>query len=318
MNTPVAFIIFNRADVTERVFAEIARAKPPKLFVIADGPRSGKPDDAEKCAAARAVIDRVDWNCEVHRNFSDVNIGCGRRPATGISWVFEHTDRAIILEDDCLPDPTFFRFCDELLEKYRDDARVMHISGNNFQFGVDRGPSSYYFSRHNICAGAWATWRRAWEHFDMSMKLWPELRETPWLLYTLGNARAAEYWRKIFDEGYAHAGDTDYWDYQWTFSFWAQSGLAAVPGVELLSNIGFREDATHTKWTDCKWGNIPTKPINFPLKHPPGMVPHAEADLFYLEKVLEDFQPPDRTLRQILSSVTPRPVRKAISYVRSI
>ncbi len=181
MRTAVALIIFNRPDTTARVFREIATARPPKLFVSADGPRTGHPEDAERCDAARAVVDRVDWDCDVLRNYLEVNLGCGRRPATGISWILEHVDEAIILEDDCVPDPTFFRFCEELLERFREDRRVMHIAGNNFQFGRKRGPFSYFFSSHNISHG-WASCRRAWQHFDMGAKLWSALR-TPVLTF---------------------------------------------------------------------------------------------------------------------------------------
>src|SRR5262249_54066021 len=135
MDTAVAVIVFNRPEVTARVVNEIARAQPSRLFVIADGPRDDRPGEAEKCAATREVIERVDWSCEVLKNYSDVNLGVGFRPATGIRWVFEHVDRALIFEDDCVPNQTFFRYCDELLEKYRDDERVMHISGDNWNFG---------------------------------------------------------------------------------------------------------------------------------------------------------------------------------------
>jgi len=174
LRTPVVLIIFNRPPTTERVFAEIAKARPQKLFVVADGPRPERSGEAEKCAAARAVIDRVDWECEVLRNYAEVNLGCRQRPPTGISWVFEQVAEAIILKDDCVPHPTFFRFCEELLEKYREDERVMHISGSNFQPGYTRGPFSYYFSRFNPIWG-WASWRRAWQHYDLNMKLWAEL-----------------------------------------------------------------------------------------------------------------------------------------------
>ena len=132
MRTPVVFIIFSRPDLTARVFAEIARARPEKLLVIADGPRPDREGEDAKCAATRAIIERVDWPCEILKNYSNVNLGCGHRPATGLRWVFEQVEEAIILEDDCVPHPTFFRFCEELLEHYRDDERVMHISGDNF------------------------------------------------------------------------------------------------------------------------------------------------------------------------------------------
>jgi hypothetical protein len=146
LNVPVLLIIFNRLESTKKVFREIAKAKPRQLFVAADGPRPNHPEDIEKCRLTRAVIDEVDWECDVHKNYSDVNLGCGQRPATGISWVFEHEERAIILEDDCVPHLTFFRFCEELLERFHDDERVMQICGNNFQFGRKRTRYSYFFS----------------------------------------------------------------------------------------------------------------------------------------------------------------------------
>src|SRR4030095_1100293 len=135
LQTPVALLIFNRPETTARVLAEIRNARPAKLLIIGDGPRPGEPADAERCLAARAAAANIDWGCEVLKNYSDVNLGCGQRPASGLDWVFQNVDRAIIMEDDCLPHPTFFRFCDELLEHYRDDERVMTVSGNNFQYG---------------------------------------------------------------------------------------------------------------------------------------------------------------------------------------
>ena len=230
----VALIIFNRPDFAARVLAEIAKARPPRLFLIADGPRPDHPEDAAKCAAARAAAEcQIDWKCEVIKSYSDANLGCGQRPASGISWVFEQVEEAIILEDDCVPHPSFFRYCDELLERYRDDERVMQIAGNNAHFGARRGSDSYFFSRHNICAGGWASWRRAWKHFDYGMKLWPVLRQTGWLRSTVGNERAAEYWKKKFQEGYEGGSSVNYWDYQWTFACWAQHGLTVIPSVQI-------------------------------------------------------------------------------------
>src|SRR4028118_433764 len=176
MKTPVVLIIFNRPAQTEKVFEVIRQAKPPKLLVIADGSRAERPGEAEKCAAARAVIDRVDWDCEVFKNYSDVNLGCDPRISSGLNWVFETVEEAIILEDDCVPHPTFFRYCEELLERYRHDARVMNISGQNVLFGRHRTEYSYYFSRYTLCWG-WASWRRAWQYFDVDVKLWPEIRD---------------------------------------------------------------------------------------------------------------------------------------------
>jgi hypothetical protein len=276
MKTPVALIIFNRPEVTRRVFQEIARARPQKLLVIADGPRAGHPTDAERCADARAIIDEVDWECEVLTNYSPVNLGCKMRPASGISWVFEQVEQAIIFEDDCLPHPSFFPYCDEMLERYSGDERVMMISGNNFQMGRKRTRYSYYFSRYPHTWG-WATWRRAWRHFDAEIKLWPELRETSWLFDILGNRAAAEHWRAQFD---ALAKMTSVWDYQWVFACWAQNGLTILPSTNLVSNIGWGDDATHTKATEDRLARILAGEMSFPLEHPPYMIRNLEADRF--------------------------------------
>jgi len=186
------------------------------LLVIADGPRADQPGEADNCLAARKVVEKVDWDCEVLTNYSEVNLGCGLRPASGIDWVFQNVEEAIILEDDCLPHPTFFQFCDELIDRYRDDERVMMISGDNFQEGKKRTSHSYYFSRYAHTWG-WATWQRAWRFYDFDLKLWPELRETNWLLDTLGHEEPAAYWRATFD---SLSNTSDVWDYQWTFACW--------------------------------------------------------------------------------------------------
>jgi len=281
MHTAVALIMFNRPDTTARVFAEIAKAKPKQLFVIADGPRTGIPGEEEKCMASRAVIDRVDWECEVFRNFSDINLGCGYRPATGINWVFEHVSEAIIIEDDCVPHPSFFKFCEELLERYRDDERVAVISGYNLVHGRHASPYSYWFHQIFACWG-WATWRRAWQHHDMKMSIWPELRNTTWLADHLGDVRASEYFAKIFDEAYAKASTVDYWDYQLLFSTWSQNGLAVAPSTNLVSNIGFREDATHTVSQGDLHAKTLVEAMHFPLKHPPFVICDRVADRLYL------------------------------------
>lgn len=319
LRTPVALILFNRPEMTGRVMREIAKARPARLFLIGDGPRPHRPEDAEKCAAARAAAeDLVDWDCEVLTNYSESNLGCGRRPATGIDWLFEHAEQAIIFEDDCVPHPTFFPFCDELLERYEDDQRVFQIAGNKLQFGSRRGSNSYFFSVHNICNGGWATWRRAWRHYDYAVKLWPTLRSSSWLTNALGDdQRALQSWREKFDEAYEKSQEVDFWDYQWTFACWAQKGLTAIPNSQLLSNIGYGEEATHTTWAGDRWANLPTAAMTFPLRHPEEVYPHAEADRFFVKNILPVWPPRRSRLRQIVSSVTPPPVRKAISFLRS-
>ena len=276
MKTPVAFLIFNRPNTTARVFAAIRQAQPPQLFVIADGARSDRAGEAAKCAAARAVIDEVDWECEVFTNYSDVNLGCKVRVASGLDWVFERVETAIILEDDCLPDPSFFLFCEKLLERYREDERIMVISGDNFQFGQQRTAYSYYFSRFNHCWG-WASWRRAWQHFDVKMKLWEQVKQERWLELILEEPRAAQYWHKVFQAAYDEQVNT--WAYRWTLACWLQSGLTIIPRTNLVSNIGFGADGTHTT-VKSPFAELPVTAIDFPLQHPPFVVRHALADRF--------------------------------------
>jgi len=279
---PIVLLIFNRPNTTERVFTEIARAKPQKLFVVADGPRADRPEDGEQCAAARAIIDRVDWDCEVVKNYAEVNLGCGYRPATGISWVFEQVEEAIILEDDCVPHPTFFRFCQELLDKYRHDTRVTMISG----FNLFKIPTSYSydfcFTHSNW---GWATWRRAWQFFDIKLRQWPALRETSWLVDILGNSGGPQHWHKIFNSISASDRTLSVWDYQWTFACWARKGLAIRPKANLIQNIGFGEDATHTRSPKNRAVNVLATEMHFPLIHPPSVERNAGFDKLVIESL---------------------------------
>ncbi len=279
MNTPVAFLIFNRPDVTARVFEAIRRAQPPQLLIVADGPRADRPGEAEKCAATRAVVERVDWDCDVRRRFSDVNLGCGPGVAGGLDWVFAQAERAIVLEDDCLPDPTFFAFCEELLERYADDERVMNVLGSNFRalYAPPTGRDSYRFSQFHVPWG-WATWRRAWRFYDVRAARWPEAEAENWLDGLFRDPRDARYWEQTFAS--VHGKDRSHtWDHQWMFACWRQSGLSVVPDVHLVSNIGFGPEATHT--TGYTVGaDAPTGAMRFPLRHPAAVVRDAALDDF--------------------------------------
>jgi len=277
LTTPVAFIVFNRPDTTERVFAEIARAKPRKLLVVGDGPRDNRPGEAEKVAATRAIIKRVDWDCEVLTNFSAVNLGCKRRVSSGIGWVFEQVEEAIILEDDCLPDPTFFRFCQEMLERFRHDQRIGMVSGDNFQFGQRRNDDSYYFSKY-IHIWGWATWRDRWAgSYDVTMAKWPRIRKEGWLADMVGNTREAAYWQKIFER--VHRGEIHTWDYQWVFANWVEGRMSILPAVNMITNVGFDSNATHTTGAS-DLANLARNPIAFPLTHPLGVFRNIQADQF--------------------------------------
>ncbi len=295
LNTPVCFLIFNRPEITNRVFQAIRVAKPPQLFVVADGARTERPGEKEKCLAAREIINHVDWDCEVLTNFSDANLGCRKRVSSGLDWLFSHIDEAIILEDDCLPHPTFFRFCETLLHRYRDDPRIMLISGQNLQLGQKRRHYSYYFSRYNHCWG-WASWKRAWQHYDDSMKLWPKVRDEHWLYDLLENEHAFRYWSATFQRLYE---GFDTWDYPWLFACWINQGLTVLPNVNLVSNLGFGAEATHTKNPDTILANMAVEEILFPLKHPPFVIRDTQADKFTESNYYSGTAPKEKKARAI-------------------
>ncbi|MGO9566318.1 MAG: glycosyltransferase family 2 protein [Desulfomonilaceae bacterium] len=275
LKSPVAFLIFNRPDTTARVFAEIAKARPAKLLVVADGPREDNPADYEKCQQARAIIDQVDWECEVHNNYSPANLGCKRRISSALDWVFDTVEKAIILEDDVLPNPTFFRYCDELLEKYAEDERVGAICGCNFQNGRKRDRYSYYFSRYPHVWG-WATWAHAWKHYDVDMQLWEAALAEGYLRGMFRNEHTLEYWTATFQAVYE--GKIDTWDYQWAFACWLNNMLAVLPQVNLITNIGFGEEATHTADPFSETAGKTASSMTFPLVHPPFVMRHETAD----------------------------------------
>jgi hypothetical protein len=264
LETPVALLVFNRPEPTRRVLEAVARARPARLFVVADGPRPDRPDDAALCAATRAMFEHLDWPCEVTTDFAASNLGCRRRLSGGISWVFEQVPEAIFLEDDCLPDASFFPYCEELLARYRDDPRIFIISGDNFLFGRHAVAHSYYATRFLHIWG-WAGWRRAWRHYDVDMRAWPGLRDTPWLEQTLDIPGAARHFRRRFDA--THAGRLNTWDYQWALSMWRQDGLAIAPARNLVQNIGVGAQATNMAAATPE-ALAPLEQLDFPLRHP--------------------------------------------------
>ncbi len=275
-STPVAFLIFNRPDLTQIVFEAIAKVKPKKLFVVADGPRFSA--EAEKCAQARAIIDRVNWKCDVSTNYSEKNLGCGRRVASGIEWVFSEVEEAIFLEDDTIPSPSFFPYCETLLEHYRHDERIMTINGNNFQSGRSRTEYSYHFSKYNGCWG-WASWRRAWKHYDYEMKTWPEFKRIGMLEMVCDQPYEQQFWTRLFDLMHENPGEIDTWDHQWKYACWSQNGLAIEPSVNLVANIGLgRSDASHTTDHNPLLAELSKAQNLWEIRHPPFVVRHRNAD----------------------------------------
>jgi hypothetical protein len=274
---PILFIVFNRPTVTKIVFEAIREAKPKKLYVFADAPRETKSGEIELNNEVKHIATNIDWECELFTNFSQRNLGCRYGPLTAINWFFENETEGIILEDDCLPDQSFFRFAGELLAYYREEEKVMVISGDYFHGNTLQNQYSYYFSNYMHSWG-WASWRRAWKKNDPDISLWPSLKSTDFL-EKLGNGHKdfVKYWSKTFDKAITEKGG-DYWDYQWLFSCWAAGGVTVLPAVNLVKNIGFGYDATHTFMID-KWIlEMPLQSISFPLNHPPSIQTNALAD----------------------------------------
>ena len=266
-STPILFIVFNRPDVTTRVFAEIKKLKPKQLFIVSDGPRPNRLDDIDNCAIVRKIIeDGIDWECDVKKLFFETNHGCGQAPFLAIDWFFKTVEEGIILEDDCLPHPSFFGFCQELLEKYRYESKIMMISGDNFQNGINRGEYSYYFSHHSHTWG-WASWRRAWKYFDFNMEVFPVFQEKRKIRDIWTRKIDQKYWLNIFKNSYKNL-NKDFWDYQWTFAIWNNGGISCSPNVNLVSNIGFGEVATHTFFRSNKMMVLPVQAVALPLSHP--------------------------------------------------
>ena len=295
VTTPVVLIVFNRPERTAEVFAAIRAARPSQLFVIADGPRPGINGDVAKCAAARAVIQRIDWPCQVLTRFSEFNIGLRRNISAGLDWVFSQTERAIILEDDCLPEATFFPFCEELLERYAEDRNVGMIGGTNLDpvWNIPNGNDSYYFSQFGHVWG-WATWRRAWQLCDHQMTSWPALRKTNWLSHKWATRSAENFWRRHFEDSYTQRRDgLSTWDIPWLFTCWRRDLLAIVPRNNLVTNIGFGADATHTK-SQTQVAQVPKTPIQFPLHHPKKIVANTAADHRVQENFFEGITPAQR------------------------
>lgn len=281
IKTPVAYIIFNRPRHTAESFNVIRSQKPTTLFIIADGPRDGHPTDVQKCAEVRSLVEQIDWPCEVHRNYANSNMGLKNRVSSGLTWVFGQAERAIILEDDCVPHPDFFSFCDALLDLYAEDQRVSVITGNNFQDGQRRGDASYYFSKYPHCWG-WASWRRAWLNYDGDILFWPEWQSSIKWTEIMPDSQERNYWKTIFDR--VRRNEINSWAYPWTASVWCKGGLTATPNVNLVSNIGMDSEATHTTSEKNDLSNMPAHPLG-ELTHPIIIKLDEKADQYVFDHV---------------------------------
>ena len=272
VNTPVLFMVFNRPESTCKTFGMIKKASPSKLYVAADGPRKHVPGEYEKCMKVRQTIEEgIDWDCEVFYLFQDSNLGCGKAIQQAITWFFEAEEMGIILEDDCVPNESFFHFCSAMLALYKDRTDVFHINGSNFQYGKKRGAASYYFSSL-VHVWGWASWRRAWRLYDKDMTGYEQVKKHHMFKEILP-------WNQ-FDE--VIAGIVDTWDLQWFFTCLKNNALTIIPNVNLINNIGFEnEEATHTsfKTPDYILKN-PQAELVLPLTHPNKIQRHSIADDF--------------------------------------
>jgi hypothetical protein len=275
--TAVLFLIFNRPEVTASAFEAIRKAKPPRLYVAADGPRPDREGEAERVSKVRKIATAVDWPCEVKTLFREKNLGCKYGVSEAITWFFEQEEQGIILEDDNLAHPDFFLFCESLLNHYRNDERVLTISGDNFQNGQKRGCASYYFSKY-FQGWGWATWRRTWKYYDENLIFWPEWKNSSDWVDQFPDKVERTYWKSIFDTMYAKQLDS--MAYPFIASIMYRGGLNAIPNVNLVSNIGFGEDATHTTSTNnAHESNVPTHSLG-ELVHPQLVEINLEADIY--------------------------------------
>jgi hypothetical protein len=272
MKTPIVLIIYHRPKLTAKVINSLREVKPSKIFVVADGPKNRF--DEKLCQETRALIKLINWKCKIYKNYAHRNLGVRKRVVSGLDWVFSKVSRAIIIEDDLEIDKSFYKFCSEMLEKYKDEEKIISIAGNNFLFGKYNLTKSYLFSRYVYSTG-WATWKRAWKLYDNTMTKWPSLRETSWLHDILGNRVMELYWKKIFDMTYAEKVDS--WAYRWTYSSFLCNGLTITPKLDLVAHIGYGEQATHTKRRD-RIAGMKTAKMNFPLIHPKKIIRNARAD----------------------------------------
>ena len=280
---PILLIGYKRPVTTRLVFAEIRKARPKKLFFAVDGPKRNDPLDLARVNEVRDIILGVDWDCEVRTYFADENLGSKLAESSAINFFFEHVTEGVILEDDCLPDQSFFNFCGILLAKYRYDDRIMHISGNNFQQGRLIGEASYYYSRH-MHGWGWATWKRAWKYYDVDMNSFPNFKSQKHIEKILTDVDQRKFYLNTLER--VHRGEIDCWDYQWMYAIWCQNGLCINPNQNLVSNIGFGKDGTYCLDETHMASNIKSNSIVV-IVSPVFMVCDNDADNFVFRNFIQ-------------------------------
>ena len=274
LQTAVLFLVFNRPDTTARVFEAIRKAKPPRLYVAADGPRANREGEAERVARVREISTAVDWPCEVKTLFREENLGCKYAVSGGITWFFEHEEQGIILEDDCLPSQSFFWFCEELLVTYETDTRIMMVSGTNLSTDPNLNTS---YSFHTFAhVWGWATWRRAWENYDPEMLAYPEFKKNKFFTKISNNSSLIKFWQSEWDDNYFNKRDA--WVNPFLFQILINRSMAIVPNVNLVKNIGFGNDATNMKSAHPLVDRSVAQEISFPLHKPNFFIPDLRSE----------------------------------------
>jgi len=264
-STPILLIAFNRIHTLEKVFQRIKQVEPTRLYIAVDGPRASKmPEEAHLVEEVIAYLKgAVTWRCKTEFLIRKENLGCKLGVSSAITWFFENVEAGIILEDDCVPETSFFKYCSELLDQYKGNNEVMMISGDQFA-SLDRLHDSYYFSVTPHIWG-WASWRRAWAKYDLQMQGWPACIGQIKAHASLPERIWAKY-KSYFD--LTRANQIDTWDYQWVYSIWKNQGLVISPKINLISNIGFGNDATHTVDPESIFSRMKTGSLPFPLIRP--------------------------------------------------
>lgn len=285
IKVPVLFLVFNRPDTTAAVFHEIRKAQPLRLYISGDGPRKNKAGESEKVAEVRKIVNEVDWPCEVKLLLREENLGCKHAVSSAITWFFEQEEYGIILEDDCLPSQSFFKFCEEMLLRYVDSLDIWHISG--FTLVDFKTPFNYRYSRL-IPIWGWATWKRAWRHYDINMEGFDINRTDiyePFLNYK-------NKVKNTFYDQFKNGIDT--WDIQWAYTCVANRAISIIPNISLIKNIGFNSDATHTLKGKKEEILVEKNEIIWPIKHPKiknekdiKNMDKLYLDVFYKQKFLE-------------------------------
>ncbi len=306
LQTSILFLIYKRLTTTKQVFNQIRKAKPPKLYIAADGPRENVPDEIEKVKEVREyVLNNIDWECEVKTLFRKKNLGCGKAVSEAITWFFNNEEMGIILEDDTLPALSFFWFCEELLHKYKNDLRIGQICGFNLISKKININDSYTFSKYKSSWG-WATWRRAWEYMDFEMK-WLNSNYKDLIIWDMSYSKiSVKHWEEVIKK--IKNKEVDTWDWQWGFSISTQGQLTIFPKKNLIANIGFGSEATHTL-DKPPLHFIKNEDIDFPLKHPNYIVQN-----FFFDKIFENEKYKIKLYKKILPLFLKRLIKKILNY----